>query len=532
MNNREFDNIIKQSAQQRETDVPNDIWDNISAKKKKRRFPFFWLMLFVLLFGGTAIIWNIEGKNKTVLLAVDKKSNNNKRITTIGNNKNKIQVNNPGENINKNVVELPANVNNKIISANTFADLNKKNIPENNKTDKFVHLVGNAYKNKNSAKNRNRKNKIFFNAFKKQSAGSKADDQKNYSSSHKKQIRKGRSNINIRDGEIISSTDQPVNDNTNITINEASKISTQQASPVTKNNIETNSSTEIAANKIAVNDSDINKKIVQTIQDSTGKRTIASTKEKKKAKHINKGLIIEAGLTMAIPVQQYAQTLYVKRTINSTNAHAEFISDNIKSSVETGAGFNISLVKNVNKKWSVGTGGRYLRFTEILKMRGIETFTNYTIVQRLDSNAGGAFLKKDTVSTIRKNNTILNGRNVYTNVGIPLFVRYNFIKGKKWSVSVTAGIYVDVLRKYQNNIAGVFETTNTDGSKQTAVKNAIGLDLFAGLHFTGALYKRYEWFAGSSFSYDLNRYKANSLSFNKRIYMPAATIGIAYKFKK
>ena len=40
MNKHEFDEIIKQKAQQREADVPEDIWAGIAAQKEKEGFLF------------------------------------------------------------------------------------------------------------------------------------------------------------------------------------------------------------------------------------------------------------------------------------------------------------------------------------------------------------------------------------------------------------------------------------------------------------------------------------------------------------
>src|SRR4051812_32698892 len=62
MNSKEFDDIIKNKAQQRQADVPADLWENITAQKKKRRTPFFWLLFLSLLLTGIAVEWKLTHK--------------------------------------------------------------------------------------------------------------------------------------------------------------------------------------------------------------------------------------------------------------------------------------------------------------------------------------------------------------------------------------------------------------------------------------------------------------------------------------
>ena len=60
MNNHEFDDIIKQKAQQREADVPSDAWENITGERKKRRKPFFLFLFLMLCMGGLGLFINIK----------------------------------------------------------------------------------------------------------------------------------------------------------------------------------------------------------------------------------------------------------------------------------------------------------------------------------------------------------------------------------------------------------------------------------------------------------------------------------------
>lgn len=280
-------------------------------------------------------------------------------------------------------------------------------------------------------------------------------------------------------------------------------------------------------------DSLFTKRTLILVADSNGiKKPIAITAVNLEIKNKRKSnnLKIEAGITVVFPHQQYKQPLYVKRVLDKTNIHSEFISDKIKTTIESGSSFFVSLAKRINKKWSAGAGIQYLRITERLQFSGVETNDNYTIVQRVVNGPNGNFLKADTASSISKDYTTLSGRNIYNSISIPIFIRYQILKKKKWSASLTTGIFIDLLRKYHNSIPGKFETVYSYGSESALSKNTIGCDLFAGLHVEGKLSKKYEWFTEPSLRYNLSSYNTNNLSFNKKIHKPGISVGVARNF--
>jgi hypothetical protein len=293
--------------------------------------------------------------------------------------------------------------------------------------------------------------------------------------------------------------------------------------PATVDNNKTNEPVKAIADSLSI------QKIMQPDKAIVDKKEITAA-TKKITTQKNTSLKIEARATVLFPVQQYEQPQRVQRILNTANNTAAFTSDkNSTTSIEGGNGFSISLVKKLNSKWSISAGISYLRFTEQLQLPGSETNTEYRIVQRLKEGPGGAFLAPDTLSTISTYSTTLFGRNIYHNIGIPLFARYRFIEGKKLSCELTTGITVNLLRKYKNNIPGEFTTVYADGSKQSGMKNSLGLDVFTGLLFSGKLYRKYEWFAASEYTFNLSAYK-NLL--NKKIHLPGVSFGVLYELRK
>ena len=534
MNSHDFDNIIKQKAQQRETDVPADIWGNITAKKKRRKYPFFWLILLVLILAGSSIIWNTNNKKMPVSLAAIETKDNDENVSinkelneknnspvSPGNENKKTMVSGPGENsqstINSNDSLSDIAVNNKTSAKTNFtsASTNKKRISD-------LRLTYNPV------------NKILTS--KKEIAGKTITGTESIITpvGRKKNL-KGNSKINIVNHgmEEPANTATKENDNTDqLSATVAGEASVNISAPVATGTTDENI-TAIVKQIMPVENKDslfAGKRSQHTKDSSVKKTAVSSTGKKEQTGQKKQGLKIEVGLTAILPLQQYKKPVSIKRLANTPDVNSEFISENIKSKVETGAGFSMNVLKSLGKKWGMGTGINYSRFTESLQVQGTETHTNYTIVQRLDTNANGAYLKVDTVRTITKNNTTLTGRNIYTTISIPLLVRYQIITKKKWSFSLTTGVYVDLVRKYHNNIPGELVISNANGKISESSTNT-GFNLFTGLHFSGMLYRRYEWFAASSFSFDLSGYKTNSLSFNKKIHTPGISFGIAYRLR-
>lgn len=538
MNTHEFDDIIRRKAQQREAAIPDDLWDGISNEKKRRRFPFFWFILTVLLVGGGVIVWNLNSKSKPVETAATQDGEHqtpNRNNKTSGDKDVYVPTSDKDDKKKSTTVDVPVNsvAGSKTINTNSLPSMSNVN-------DIKYSTSGKEDVVSNEPKKHTGKNKF---------ANNQNGDQTYQSTKNKRKIN-GNKNVSITGGELgddnnIAVTDQEevastnrneLNNQANLKVNIAGGETGEDADKhiASTNNENTvmidkkDEPSEIVVSKDSLADS---KKIIAIVDSPDHKTKIAlpGLKSPNKNNKISSWKI-EAGITVMATNQHYTQPLYVKRSLDQTNIHSEFISENIKTSIEPGSGFNINLVKTLNKKWSIGGGVQYIRFTERIQMSGIETNYNYTIVQRVVHDQTGSFLKTDTVSAITKDRTTLTGRNIYHNISIPLFVRYSIIERKKWSATLTGGTYIDLLRKYHNDLPGQFITMYNYGSESSESKNTIGFDLFAGLHFTGRLSRKYELFAEPAFRYNVSAYKTHSLSFNKKINKSTFSIGIARNF--
>jgi len=544
MNNHEFDDIIKQKAQQREADVPSDVWENITGERKKRRKPFFLFLFLMLCMGGLGLFINIKIRESHNTDLATKKENAEK---TAGVNTDK-PVNKKSTNAIQSTASLseikkeefqtsentiPAEINLSAPAKNLTGNGLLKSKESSVIIDKSASLKSKYSNADNNASSR--KTKHTFN--KTVDATTTTGEAKSFIASRKIKNSKGAYKVNILAGEMEA--DKNANDNNVSTLRnvngktQLNPVHIPDDSLLVKQNLhETVVAPDINSSIPGATDSATIKKIIEPLKDSTLKNIDAQFAKKEKVNNKKSGLKIEAAIAIVSPLQNYTQPLYITRTMNTANVLADFKADRIQSTIEQGMGFNIHLVKSINKRTEAGAGIAYLRFTEKIHMKGIESKTNYTLVQRLVTGPTGSFLKEDTVSVVTKDSVTLNGRNVFSNFSIPLFIRYRILNRKKWNLSITGGINIDLIRKYHNDLPGKFETAYISRTISTEAKSNIGMGISAGLHFSGLLYKKYQWLAATSFNYNISPYTTNLLSLNKRIHLPGILVGVSYQLKK
>jgi hypothetical protein len=88
MNNNDFDDIIKQKADDHQAPVPTDAWDNIANKKRKNPYPIFWFSLSSLLMAGIFLVYIYTGKmNNSIIISQKILANNSSNSSkSIANN--------------------------------------------------------------------------------------------------------------------------------------------------------------------------------------------------------------------------------------------------------------------------------------------------------------------------------------------------------------------------------------------------------------------------------------------------------------
>jgi hypothetical protein len=561
MNNDNFDDIIKQKADNHQAPFPSDAWDNIAKKKKKRLVPVFWFSLSSLLIAGTIVTYIYSNKIYNHSIAI----NNNEQVTSKLQNKEDV-------NINVSVVKGNNLVNKDAQSFGTMAqsDLSEKNDSisnVNNKNNNVSDQKREVYDNSLTTKKKDQPNKILSptNLSRRGLKNNVKDNNSalvmDKSDSHdKNQVQK---ELNVRNkkvnANIVYSKEFSVHkwSGPTATINGVGKHVYVQKAKYRATIIGARESDDDLNNTVSINKitndntADQNKKS-NSFSDTTAieikQRPLAIDsllKTKKKntdslkttdqnkitaatIKKTKRPLFIDISIIPFASIQQYGQPSSVIRVTNNSTIHSTYTANAVQTSLQPAVALAFSLRKNISKKLTIGLGVQFSQIKENIKMSGEEIDTNYTPIKRLATNNGSPYLANDTVATVATGNRTINALNSYSVFSIPLFVTYTFYNRKSFSVGGTGGVCLNIAQ-YHNAINGRLQSVYPNGIQNNG--SNLTVDILMGIHFAWNFNKKYQLFAEPNFRYSLDKYQLGNTFLSKNIDQAGLSLGISYKIK-
>jgi len=527
-----FDDIIQEKANNHEAPVPPGAWDNIVKDKKNRRFAFFWWIVVLLLSGlgiaGYYHFANNKKSNESVLSKNEIPVADGKTVSgTVQQPGLTVTKNNETETISSDIDKTISNTKEKQAIKNEDAKKNKFN---HQRTDNNKESTGSKTTNTISE---DEQSKIMI-------AGADAETIP-VNKEHKKSRSKNKADLVPRDKK-----DQGNTENSIVTKNKRPKK--QQGKSLIKMQAgETGVETETAQdeknnNDIIQNTEPRNTVTGKTIEskkdlaaDSTSAKDVATapvenkTQPKEKRKQIKKNpWFIDLGISPVFPIEQYDRSVSFSRSLQLNNQLSEFSGKLVSTSIDPSLAFSIALRKKVSKKIIFGAGFQYLQLKENLHIAGTEKNTKISIVEKLIVGINGPELVSDTVKTITEGTREINATNSYRFLSIPVFIQYNFIQTRSWSLDIIGGTYITVNSMYKNEInknAAALLTT----SSQSTDKSNISVALNAGIRFGKIVNKRFELFGIPSMTWTLGQQNIKNSLLNKKIEQAGIRIGISYK---
>lgn len=539
-----FDDIIKEKADQHQSPVPPDAWDNINKEKKRRRFAFWWFGL-VLLIGSGAAYWY-----------------NN---ATAGNEKNLTQV--------RSGKTIPANVSKNDLSAqptNNNADETKgRNIAEKNSLKYTAVETGNiADVEKSSAE------KIIIEKHNKSTRNNSNND---HSQGETIILKQDLANGDRK--ETQTTARQIATRNKNLSVNYHNKQTTisvqkiaaekQTETTVAQKNIfgKTKSKTRVKSSQIdaaeeAADSTD--KNIDNAIADDTSSKTglknpvvvlqgtlkdtattlVTQHDTSKKTKTIidttqlrprhmaivrkikTKSWFIEPAVTSLFPIENYDRSQQFNRTLFLNNTLTEFSGSLVSTKIDASVAFSLVLKKSIGKKAAIGAGLQYTQLTEHLVVSGDERTTSFELVQRLVNGTNGPELVTDTLRLVSEGKRTITATNRYQLLTLPMLLQYDLIRNKKWSLAAAGMAYINISSEYQNEIDrhSMAPLVNED-----QLQSGFGLDLSIGCRVGKTLSDRLEIFAAPAFRWNVSPYNFKNNLINKSVRQAGLHFGLSYK---
>jgi len=576
MSNNNFDDIIKQKADNHQAPVPADAWDNIAKEKKERPYPVFWFSLSSLLLAamvGTYIFSHrvdtnvvatnqnlqsnhsspatlnegaaISDKNSNAFSPTNKSQNNNSRIGK--NNDQNSEINT----INKTNADLSladANVgfNDKPNSASSITTLSgrSKNPTTINKTGHSIRI------NRSLSSDRPSNNTSDDNAsvaYKVRSIKSSSKNVNAYSDT-KLNTHSRSKNFDKTGIYKVNSRSAFAEDETSITYAKSKKNKYAQGAKyktkiVKGDVVEDNLDSTLAATFNTM----INNQTAQTSKEKPSDQQSADSLLKKKkinidsvqvidqnttailtAKKMKKhSLIIDGGLIPFVPFQNYDGLSSITRIENNSKSHSTYVANTWQTSLQPSIAIALSIKTNITRKLMIGAGVQYAQIKENIKTSGTETDTTYSAIQTLAMNNQGAYLKNDTAAAASSGTNSITATNSYRIISVPVFVTYTFYNRRSFSIGLTGGVSFNI-SQYHNTINGQLHYYS-NGIKNSSSNTGLTMDVLGGVRFCWTVNRKYQLFAEPDFRYNLNKYGLRNTVVNENINQVGMSVGVSYK---
>ncbi|MFT3682777.1 MAG: hypothetical protein QM791_21140 [Ferruginibacter sp.] len=481
-----FDDIIKDKANSHEAPVPPDAWDNIVNKKRERRFAWWWFM-GVLLLGITAAVIFLPENTIDPGASATARSKQEGPVTA-SDTKNKVN----------STVQQPVN------------SKTEKAIAEEAVASTVQQQVFNDHDRGETSK---------------QSTNSQNGDGTITSKLNKKKKFSGHLNSKTKAVSIFPGIEETGEEKNNEEDNTIAAVKSENdkntVAPVTGENKELADITKDSIKSIAA----VNKN--DTVSDAV-KKEYKDGPAKKVAQGLQKSWFADIGIAPMLPIQQNQQPASLSRTTNMNNIVSVFSARSVRATVDASVAFSLAVRKQLNKRIFIGAGLQFLQLKENIMIIGDETRTTTAIVDRLVSGQSGPVLVQDTVTAITEGTREINAVNSYRLFSIPLFIQYNIVQRKSWSLAATGGVYINILGTYENSInknaAALLVPVG-----QPAYKSSTGIDLYTGLRIGKTVGKRWELFALPSIRFNPGRYTIKNSLISRNIHQAGMSLGLSFR---
>lgn len=546
-----FDNIIKEKALGHESAVPADAWDNIARQKRRRRYPVaWWLTIFLLIgFGYGVYRWSLQtGKDSKL---ADKSIVENK-VKIAGDQE--FEKSNVQAQAQTNVKEagktghssqeLNANGHDKMNTASSYDHRYIKKGKEGDDDQPVLPVTGNSghiSKSIISQQDRNVKKPVtaalanisgkadkVLPAGDHDVAGTSAAPQH---TSKRRKPNKHKSPGDSRD-QLVARGKRSGNDKgrTRMTMTAPAPVSDMEemneeatldnTAIALKPNIGDSNKTVISIIVPGINDSIVRKDTINTL---TALATALPPAPKKS------GFSLEVSAMPFMPIQQNSSLQRIRRITTGPMSRSEYTADDIRTQLDPSFSFTLGARVKTGKRTWLGFGLQYTKIKESIRLSGAEVNTTYSIVKRLNST--GTALVDDTVQTVVTGKRVIHAVNSFDLISIPVYLQYNLVEKRKWSLALNAGLSFSIRSDYRNSIKGELVPTYHSSAKSSGRDNKLTMDIFAGLRISRMFGERFQVFAEPSFQFNMVRFNMPDMINYKYIHRAGIGIGISYNIR-
>jgi hypothetical protein len=519
MTNQSFDSQVKQKIHDHESTVPPGVWESIEQKKKKRRYPFFWWLtgIGILVIGITITVITMQKTPPGNISESEIASFNNYR---------------PAKNIYDTVLGI-SNVEQK-------ADNNPAGPFTNRETSRTTDLSGKSIttgpvigpsvsttkkQNKRSlpVKSTTGDDPVKIHLRTRQSpSGTKSTLGIIQNSGKSKKVRK----------EEDAAFGHPINLPTVAKPGHLpGAIMTKQESDLITSALQNKQEEQGLSLVNEVVEGTPEEKLLPftlTVTGVTDTFVHKSPTAKKSITLKSTRWSVDISISPFLPLRQIQALSSVNRTTISHRRVAQYTADTIKTSLQPSFAYTVALYRKLGKRLIIGAGIQYGVIKEHLELKGIETNTDYHVVQRLENGSGGPFLNNDTIAITTSGIRTIDAINSYRFFDIPLYVHYMLVDKGSLSLRLTGGINLGLYSHYNNSIAGDLQVVDISGNIAHSQRAVIRTEIYTGFRLSHQLSKRSAFFAEPYLRFNMGKYGNTKIN-NRSVHQVGLGVGMEFQ---
>lgn len=476
--------IIREKANNHEDPVPADAWENISRKKRRRRFGFFWPAMLLLLGGSLFIGYDQFFRNdgSTALNSAELSEQN------VPSTLSKSQPVDQGAQ-QKLSQTADANDNDQSLSnhvnSHDVAGIQKLNTRDNDHQPiQNAGVLSNDVSKINGVSN-SKENLASSSLPVVQASNNRMHDVEAGQVIRKKKSRKGKSALNMvveqaETGDWASASNQSLSKPAVIQVDQVNEPVLVDITAKDHTEKLTEQITQIAEDAHAIQQKLRDSLLSKALEKS---ETIVTKKPDTDKQARKNNVSAELSLMPVFPITGQGRSVAFNRTLNYSNGKSEFSGALARATIDPSVAFTASARKSFNKKLSGGIGIQYLRLKEYVTISGVQLKTIYSYSDTHMNANDGTSMISDTATAYLQTKRDFKSVNTYTYLSVPVSVQYLVFEKGKWQVALDAGVNVNVSGRYSNNINRKLVAPLSCTQPVTDEKMNVNLSYFGGMRF-------------------------------------------------
>jgi opacity protein-like surface antigen len=235
-------------------------------------------------------------------------------------------------------------------------------------------------------------------------------------------------------------------------------------------------------------------------------------------------------------LESYAAPEYTMKKVSAVNANDSYMAKK-DSAEKMNGGFTIGarISKNLTENLLIKAGIQFSQLNEKLTLRreNERRVTTVVTIHSVTDALGNTTTVSDTSTLIQIGYAISTSYNYYRNIELPIALSYEF-GNKNFRTAINGGAIINLASWYKGKTMDTtFQIVNINPKENDVMyKHSIGLSLYGSISFIKILNESADIFAEPYFRYSLSSLQNNAYGFSQRFSALGLSLGLRLKLNK